>query len=106
MADEGPVFPWGDFSEVGLDFFRVFCPGEGEAGGESGDVGIDDDALDLVEGVSEDDVGGFSTDASEAYELVHGVGNVSLVLIDEGLGAAFDVAGFTAEEADLFQVGF
>jgi hypothetical protein len=83
VTDEGPFFPGGDFGEVGFDFFGLFCASQGEAAGESGDVGIDDDAFYLVEGISEDDVGGFSTDACEACELLHGLGDLSLVFIDE-----------------------
>lgn len=62
-------------------------------------MGIDDDAFVQVVGVAENDVGGFSAHAGELHEVFHGSGNLTVVMIDEGLAAGFDVAGFIAVEA-------
>jgi len=98
-----------DLHQVLFDFGGVSVCGEVEALGEAGDVGVDDDADVLVEGISEDDVGGFSTDAAEGGELLHGVRNLAVVFLDDVGGGAADGGGFGAEEAggldDFFDVG-
>jgi hypothetical protein len=81
--------------------------------GEAADVGIDDDADVLGEGVAEDDVGGFAADAAEGSELVHGLGDAAGVLFDDVGGGFAEGLGFIAEEAggldeffDVFLGGF
>ena len=69
------------------------------------------DALFAV-GVAEDAVGGFSSDAGQLDELVHGVGDFRFVFFDDGFGGGDYVFGFVFVEAgradvllELFRVG-
>jgi hypothetical protein len=109
MGEEGPVVLGDDFHQVLFDFDGIGVCGEVEALGEASDVGIDDDADILVEGVSQDDIGGFSTDAAEGGEFLHGLGDLAVVFLDDVGGGGADGGGFAAEEAggldDFFDVG-
>ena len=104
VGKQGPVVLRDEFHEDGLDFFWVGLAGEAEAGGEARDVGVDDDADVLAEGVAEDDVGGFAADAGELDEFVHGLRDVSAMLVDEEPAAGADVFGLGAVEADGAEV--
>ena len=80
--------------------------GEGEAFAEAVDVGVDDEAGVDVEGVAEDDVGGFSRNAAEGEKLVHGLRHLALEVLHERGHGGVDGLGFVAKEADGFDVGF
>ena len=54
--------------------------GEGVAASEALDVGVYDEADVDVKGVAQDDVGGFSCDAFEFEEFVHGLRDLAGVL--------------------------
>ncbi len=94
VREEGPFGLGDEFHEVLFDFDGIGVFGEVEAEGEAGDVGIDDDADVLVEGVAEDDVGGFSADAAELGEFVHGVGDLAVMFFDDVGGGGGEGGGF------------
>ena len=60
MGKEGPIHPGHDFDQGLLDFDGIVLAGETQPAGETADMGVDDNAFGEVEGVAEDDVGGFS----------------------------------------------
>lgn len=106
VRKERPILLRDELHQDRLDFFRIGLAGEAEPGGEARDVGIDHHAdVDAV-GVSENDVGGFASDAGELHERVHGCGNFSVVVLDEELAAGADVFGLVAVEADGAEVVF
>ena len=75
------MFSWEcghEFSFDGLDGVVFF--GEGVAASEALDVGVYDEADVDVEGVAQDDVCGFSCDAFEFEEFVHGLRDLAGVL--------------------------
>src|SRR4051812_30322264 len=51
VGEGGPFLLWQELHQVLLDHHRVAAGGEAEAGGDAGDVGVDDDADRLLEGV-------------------------------------------------------
>ena len=85
---------------------RCVFGGEGEAFAEAVDVGVDDEAGVDVEGVAEDDVGGFSRDAAEGEKLVHGLRDLAFEVLHERGHGGVDGLGFVTKEADGFDVGF
>jgi hypothetical protein len=102
MAEEGPLLAREQRHEVLLDFDGVGVFGEAEALGQSRDVRIDNDAMIEFEGVAENDVGGFASDAAKAGEFFHRLRHFAAVTLDQGLAAGLDAFGFVAEEAGAF----
>jgi len=104
MEDE-PVAPFGPMGlgdeahEGAFDFDGIGFFGEGEALGEASDMGIDDNADRLLEGVTEDDVGGFASDTAEVGEGIHIGGDLAVVMEEKIEGGFADAAGFAAEKA-------
>lgn len=62
-------------------------------------MGIDNDADVDVVGVSEEDVGGFTSDAGESEQLVHGARDLPVVFLDDGEGSTANGSGFVSIEA-------
>ena len=79
MRQHRPTFAREQLHQILLDLHRVGLRGESEAMAHAPDVRIDDDALVLIEGVSENDVRGLSTDARQLHERVHFARDVSAV---------------------------
>jgi len=102
MAEEGPLLARDQEHEVLLDFDGVGVFGEAKALRQSRDVSIDNDAVIEVEGIAEDDIGGFASDAAEAGEFFHGLRHFAVVALDERLAAGLDAFGFVAEETGAF----
>jgi hypothetical protein len=109
----GPLVGGDEGHEVLFDFDGVGVGGQAETLREAGDVGIDDDADVLGEGVAEDDVGGFAADAAELGEFVHGLGDAAAVFFDDvgrrfadGFGLVAEEAGGLYELFDVFLGGF
>jgi len=50
----------------------------------------------FVEGVAQDDVGGFAADAGEVEELLHGLRDLALVFFDKRFGHGLDVLRLVA----------
>jgi hypothetical protein len=109
VTEQGPELAWDEGHEIELDFFGLLLPGELEALGEAGDVGIDDDALVEVKGIAEDHVGGFAADPIELHQGFHGGRHLAMVVGEESTTAALDMACFATEEtegADLLLESF
>ena len=70
MGKEGPILPGHDFDQGLLHFDGVVLTGQAHPAGKATDMGVDDDAFGEVEGVAEDDVGGFPAHAGELVEIL------------------------------------
>ena len=64
------------------------------------DMSIDDHAMVCVEGVAENDIGGFASHAAELNEGFHCGWDFSGVSLDERAATGLDIFGFIAEEAN------
>lgn len=82
-----------------LDFDRILGRGPAKPPAEAADVGIHDDASGGVEGVAEDDVGGFTSRAGDGDELVDRLRDLAMETLHEGGRHADQILGFVAEEA-------
>lgn len=109
VTEEGPVFAGHLGEEVLFDLFGLGAGGQAETEREARHVGVNDDTFVEVEGIAEDDVGGFASDAVELDEVLHGVGDLAVVTFDEFLAGALDVFGLMTKEAEsadvLFELG-
>ena len=109
MGKEGPVLLGDDFHECLLHFDGIVLAGETQPAGETTDMGVHHDAFGKVEGIAEDDVGGFPAHAGELVEMFHGPRNLAAVIFDQGGGAAADGFGLGAEESggadEAFELG-
>jgi hypothetical protein len=106
VGEVGPGGAGEELDEVFLDADGVGEFGEGEALGETADMGVDDDAFVFIEGVSEDDIGGFASDTGKDGEGFEGVGDFAAVLGEEFGGHGADVFRLVAEEAGGADEGF
>lgn len=106
VAEIGPSGAWEKLDEIFFDFDRIGIPGEAEPGGETSDVGVDDDAIVDGEGVAEDDIGGLASDSGQGGEGGHGAGDMAVVEFADLRGGGADVAGFVAEESGGVDEGF
>ena len=106
VAEEGPGVAGEEFDEVLFDADGVAEDGEAEALGEAADMGIDDDAFIFLEGVSEDDIGGFASGAGKVGEGFEGGWHFAAVLGKEGGTHGSDIFGFVAVEAGGADEGF
>jgi len=106
VAEEGPGVAGEEFDEVLFDADGVAEGGEAEALGEAADMGIDDDAFIFLEGVSEDDIGGFASGTGEVGEGFEGGWHFAAVLREECGTHGSDVFGFVAIEAGGADEGF
>jgi len=71
VSDEDPVLARDAADEVLLDLHRLGLQRQAEAVGESGDVGVDDDADGDGEGGAEHHVGRLARYAGEGQQLFH-----------------------------------
>ena len=107
LVGELDPFVLRDVGDVVLfDFGGLGVTGEIEAAGEAHDVGVDDDAGSDAVGAAEDHVGGFSGDAWEGEDLLHGARDFAAKFFDDGFAGAHDRFGFVAEEAGGAEVLF
>src|SRR5437870_3186709 len=79
VAGRDPVFSRDYLHEIGFDFFRIRLTGKSEAFGEPFDVRVNDNSFRLAEIVSQDDIGGFSTDTRQLHEVLHRVGHLPVI---------------------------
>ena len=106
MAEKGPGVAGEKFDEVLFDADGVAEGGEAEALGEAADMGIDDDAFIFLEGVSEDDIGGFASGTGEVGEGFEGGWHFAAVLREEGGTHGTEVFCLVAVEASGADEGF
>jgi hypothetical protein len=106
VTEQGPEVAREDGHELALNLFRLTLAGELQALGKAGDMGIDDDAVIELKGVAEHDIGRLAADAVELDESLHGLGDLAMVQVEEGLATPLNVAGFGAEESDAADILF
>ena len=85
--------------QVALDLHRVLLGRQPEQGREPLDVGVDHDTFVLSEPGAEHHIRGFATDAREPHQLVHRVGHLAAVALDQRLGHPDDRLGLVPEES-------
>ena len=99
VAPMGPGVSGDNFHKVTFDFDRVAVLGESEALAEASNVRIDNDPGFDAEGVAENNVGGFASDARQVREGFQVAGNLAVMVLGDGGGRGADVFGFVAKEA-------
>ncbi len=108
VRNKSPIFLGDEFHEVLFDFDGIGMGGQAQASREAADVGVDHDADVFVEGVAQDDVGGFAAYAAQAGQFLHGLGHIAAEFFQNVLGGLFDGFGFAAEKTggldDFFDV--
>ena len=85
MAEIAPLLAREEFAEVGLDFDRIGIGREAEAQGETPDMGVNDDPLVDLEGITKYDIGSLASDAGKRGKCLHGPGDFACVLLHECL---------------------
>jgi len=85
--------------EGGFGLFNFGCMAEAEAVGDAVDMGVDGHDG-LVEGGGEDDIGGFSADSGELFELFSCFGDFPCVLPGEDDADGADVLCFVVAVVD------
>jgi hypothetical protein len=97
--EENP-FPCGDeVEEIPLDFHRIDLPGEVEAAGEAGHVGVDDDpGCDPIAG-AEHNVGGLATNTRQGGHLVNRSWYLAAVFGKQDPAACLNRASLGTEES-------
>ena len=98
MAPEGPGVLRDSFDQVLFDFDRVGVLGQSEAFAQAGDVGVHDDTGFNAEGVAENNIGCFASDPGETGERLQVAGDLTVMVLDQGLGGGDEVFRFVAEE--------
>ena len=88
-------------------FYGKYGCAFGEAGavGDAEDVGVNGHGR-FAEGGVQDDVGGFASDAGQAFQGFALVGDLRAVFVDEDAAGFEDVCGFVVVEADGVDVVF
>src|SRR5712691_10277705 len=99
MAEVNPYFFGDDAHQVLLDFLGVLVLGEIEAAREANHVSVDHDAAGDAVGRAQHHVRRFSSDAGKGKNLVHGLGDLTPEVFEEGFAGAHDRLGLVAEEA-------
>jgi len=89
MAEADPFVLRHQWHEVGFDLVGVGVARKSQPLGEAHNVGIDADRL-LAEGVTEDNVGGFSSDTGKGQEIVQLSRHLALKAADEFRAAILD----------------
>jgi hypothetical protein len=72
--------------------------GEAHPAGEPTDVGVDHDALSQIEGIPQNHIGRLSAHAWELVQVLHGPGNLSAMILDQGGGTSADGFRLGAEK--------
>lgn len=89
-----------------FDGDRLGFMGQAETLSEACDVGINNDSGDDVEGVAQDDISGFASDAIESHQGFDGIGDNPVVKGDYLTATGLNVSGFIAIEADTSEIVF
>lgn len=100
VAEIDPVGFGDELHQVLFDGHGVGGAAQGEAVGETLDVGIDNDAGGYLEGAAKNDIGGLATDAVEGDEGFEVLWDFALMEVEELAAAGLDVAGLVAEQTD------
>jgi hypothetical protein len=93
MGKESPVFLGHDFYEGFFHLYRICLAGEAHPAGEPTDVGVDHNALSQIEGIPQNHIGRLSAHARELVQVLHGPGNLSAVILDQGGGTTTNRLG-------------
>ena len=99
MGKEGPFLLGNDFDQGLLHFHGIRLACEAHAARQTAHMGIDHDSFRQVEGVAENHVGGFASDAGEFVEMFHCFGHLSAVVSDQAGGTAADRFGLGSKKA-------
>src|SRR5215204_2389238 len=83
VTEKSPLFARNHFHKDGLDLDRIVRAHETKALGEARHVGIDDNALVDVKGVTEDNVRRFSSHPCQCGQLLHRLRHIAAVMLDE-----------------------
>jgi len=97
-AKIGPIFGRHHPADPSLDLDRILDVDQAQPVAEPGHVSVDREAR-LSEGNPEDHVGGLATDTGQTGEALHGVRNLAVEVLADGLAHADQGARLGPEEA-------
>ena len=98
MGKEGPVVLGNDFYKCFLHLHGVVLAGQAHPAGKPAHMGVDDDALGQIEGITKDHVRCFPADTGKLVEMFHGFWNFTAMVFDQAGGTATDGFGLGAKK--------